>query len=226
MAAHYLDEIRAFQPQGPYLIAGFCFGGLVAYEMAQQLVAAGEEVGFLALLDTNAAGRRLAAPDVDAWRTQLRRRGERVVHYLGDLWLLKAEEMLPYLRLKTGNVKRKLLLKLKARLEETVVTSYPRSSGWMPTSLQALQEEENLTVSPYQPRPYPGPIHLYRSSMQGAGYDPDPDMGWGNLANVERHVVPGYRETLLETPRVRILAQALQAHLIEAQKRLMATSAR
>jgi aspartate racemase len=52
MAAHYLDEIRTVQPRGPYSFGGFSFGGLVAYEMAQQLLARGEEVGLLVLFDT------------------------------------------------------------------------------------------------------------------------------------------------------------------------------
>jgi len=54
MAAHYLKEIRGVQPSGPYHVGGFSMGGLVAYEMAQQLVAAGEEVGLVVLFDTYA----------------------------------------------------------------------------------------------------------------------------------------------------------------------------
>jgi thioesterase domain-containing protein/aryl carrier-like protein len=52
MAGDYLDEIRAVQPAGPYNLLGWSFGGLIAYEMACQLQAAGEEVALLALLDT------------------------------------------------------------------------------------------------------------------------------------------------------------------------------
>ena len=51
-AADYIDEVRAMQPEGPYLLAGYSGGGITAYEMAQQLRAAGEEVAVLALLDT------------------------------------------------------------------------------------------------------------------------------------------------------------------------------
>jgi amino acid adenylation domain-containing protein len=51
MAAHYIDEIRSIQPQGPYLIGGTCTGGLAAYEIAQQLVAQGEEV-ILAVIES------------------------------------------------------------------------------------------------------------------------------------------------------------------------------
>ena len=51
MAAHYIEEIRSVQPQGPYLIGGTCTGGLAAYEIAQQLTAAGEEV-ILAIIES------------------------------------------------------------------------------------------------------------------------------------------------------------------------------
>ncbi|SFE45209.1 Acyl transferase domain-containing protein [Sulfitobacter brevis] len=51
-AADYLAEIRLVQPEGPYLLAGYSGGGITAYEMAQQLRAAGQEVASLVLLDT------------------------------------------------------------------------------------------------------------------------------------------------------------------------------
>src|SRR5262249_23077567 len=52
MAAHYIKEIRTLQPKGPYHLLGGSFGGLVAFEMAQQLNTQGEQVAMLALLDT------------------------------------------------------------------------------------------------------------------------------------------------------------------------------
>ena len=52
MAAGYLQAIRRAQPHGPYLLVGNCFGGVIAYEIAQQLVRAGEPVGLLLLVDT------------------------------------------------------------------------------------------------------------------------------------------------------------------------------
>ncbi|HYJ98666.1 MAG TPA: thioesterase domain-containing protein, partial [Burkholderiaceae bacterium] len=51
MAAHYVSEIRSMQPQGPYRLGGTCFGGVVAYEMARQLRAAGETVDLLFVLE-------------------------------------------------------------------------------------------------------------------------------------------------------------------------------
>lgn len=52
MASHYINEVRNVQPQGPYFLGGFSFGGLVAYEMAQQFLALGEETALLVLFDT------------------------------------------------------------------------------------------------------------------------------------------------------------------------------
>jgi acetoacetyl-CoA synthetase len=52
MARFYVGAIRQVQPEGPYFLAGFSFGGLVALEMAQLLLREGESVQFLALLDS------------------------------------------------------------------------------------------------------------------------------------------------------------------------------
>lgn len=65
IAAGYVERIRRVQPEGPYLIGGWSFGGFVAFEMARQLRAAGQEVRRLILLDTTALnpGRRLRTSD-------------------------------------------------------------------------------------------------------------------------------------------------------------------
>jgi thioesterase domain-containing protein/non-ribosomal peptide synthetase component F len=52
MAAEYVAALRASQPRGPYALAGYSFGGLIAFEMGQQFRRAGEEVALVALLDT------------------------------------------------------------------------------------------------------------------------------------------------------------------------------
>ena len=53
MAVQYLQDIRSVQPEGPYFLGGYSFGGLVAYEMARRLTQRGERVAFLALFDTS-----------------------------------------------------------------------------------------------------------------------------------------------------------------------------
>ncbi|MER7004847.1 alpha/beta fold hydrolase [Dactylosporangium sp. NPDC000555] len=64
LAAHYLTAIRRHRPQGPYLLAGWSFGGTVAFEMAHQLTAAGARVALLALVD-GAVPATFASPDED-----------------------------------------------------------------------------------------------------------------------------------------------------------------
>ena len=54
IAAYYIQAIQSLQPQGPYFLGGWSFGGLVAFEMAQQLTKAGQQIGLLAILDTPA----------------------------------------------------------------------------------------------------------------------------------------------------------------------------
>ena len=58
MAQAYVQEILIVQSQGPYFLAGMCYGGIVAFEMAQQLLALGHQVAFLGLLDSNYAPRK------------------------------------------------------------------------------------------------------------------------------------------------------------------------
>jgi acetoacetyl-CoA synthetase len=65
MAAGYITEIRTVQPRGPYLLAGHSFGGKVCFEIAQQLVRAGERVSFLGLIDT-----QLRVESNDSWQTK------------------------------------------------------------------------------------------------------------------------------------------------------------
>lgn len=51
IAAAHIESIRAIQPEGPYLLGGYCNGALVAYEMARQLHAQGQPIGLLVLMD-------------------------------------------------------------------------------------------------------------------------------------------------------------------------------
>ena len=66
IAAHFIREMKQARPKGPYLLTGYSFGGIVAYEMAQQLTAAGDEVPLLAVFDTYAPGLHLEAIKADA----------------------------------------------------------------------------------------------------------------------------------------------------------------
>jgi acyl carrier protein len=60
IATYYINAIQAIQPHGPYFLGGWSFGGLVAFEMAQQLTQSGQEVALLAILDTPAPSHNLS----------------------------------------------------------------------------------------------------------------------------------------------------------------------
>ena len=84
MAAHYIESIRSVQPEGPYLIAGHCDGGWVAYEMAIQLQEMGEQVGYLGLVD-------LPAPaSEDHYHNRLSRLKGRIRYYFNNRRFLYA----------------------------------------------------------------------------------------------------------------------------------------
>lgn len=102
---------------------------------------------------------------------------------------------------------RKVRLRLGNRLSN--LPSHTSGHG------QVSQAEFSLSVAPYTPRTYAGPITLFKASMQGAGYVDDPYLGWRQYAvgDIDVYTIPGYRETMLEKPRVRILARHLQACL-------------
>ena len=73
MATEYVEQIRRVQPRGPYFISGSCVGGVVAYELAQQLRAAGEDVAALIVIDSHYPTRRrmLRNQLVSLWRDTL-----------------------------------------------------------------------------------------------------------------------------------------------------------
>ena len=79
MAAHYVKEIREFQPRAPYLIGGRSLGGIIAFEMACQLRSQGQEVGLLALLDSYPVGYHKRSLDAGA----LKSRAGRIVSRMG-----------------------------------------------------------------------------------------------------------------------------------------------
>jgi thioesterase domain-containing protein/acyl carrier protein len=82
MAEFYLDAIKKLQPRGPYLLVGYSLGGLVVLEMAQRLLADGEKVALLAMLDAYPHIRYLSLGQ----RVRLiARQGRRGLHSLGNL---------------------------------------------------------------------------------------------------------------------------------------------
>ena len=94
MAAHYVDEICSFQPEGPISLAGYSMGGLIAFELAQQLLRKGREVAFLGIIDT---GFMSGVP----WQAYIMRVGSylpcRMVDHVNSWLRLPLREKGPYI---------------------------------------------------------------------------------------------------------------------------------
>jgi len=100
MAAHYLDEIRAVQPEGPYFLGGVCSGGTVAFEMAQQLHARGQDVALLALVETPRPRVPGLSSYFDSTAYVLRHIVRRLGHHSHRVSQLGSVEQWAYIRLK------------------------------------------------------------------------------------------------------------------------------
>jgi amino acid adenylation domain-containing protein len=215
MAAHYVKEIRLLQPDGPYCLGANCGGGMVAFEMAQQLCAQGHKVGLLAMIDAHARGCHVVRPGGVSRRARALRLWQKVDEHCGNLAILAPRDRLAYLR---GEADWLVKTRLKPGLHRLI-------GGWARNhrSASSLSSEAAITsalpaLEPYVPTAYPGRVTLFRSSKLAAGLTHDPQFGWGRLAmgGVEVHAVPGYHGIIHE-PRVRLLAARLHTCLDRVQ---------
>lgn len=211
MAGRFLKDIRAIQPRGPYCLGGTSFGGLVAYEMARQLEAAGERVALLALLDTY-------GPGYPALRT------EAVLQHLPLVvlrWLLPLgrKEERTWANLRMGIRERWNRLRAVGDL----ALSFRQSPPPYELRFIYLQEICFRAHRGYPFPPYDGPIRLFRVEQQPPGflYDVSEDMGWRQVSRggLEIIPIPGYHGAHIREPHVRTLAAKLGAKLAEASQR-------
>jgi len=142
MAQAYIDEIRALRPHGPYLLAGYSGGGIVAFEMAQQLTRLGEEVPLLVFFDTFHP--QMPILSVTLGRRLRRLRKERLA-YIKEVALDKLD--------RARAVRERLQIKL------CVLGGRP-----VPHALRDRQLTENFgrASARYQPRPWQGKAILFR----------------------------------------------------------------
>jgi aspartate racemase len=208
MAVHYLKEIQTLQPEGPYFLGGYCFGGKVAFEMAQKLYAQGQKVGLLVLLDAYAPGYPKKLPWVRRAVIQ------RINFHVGNLRRLGPQERLNYILEKGGIVRTKVETKLK-KIACKVYLGFGRSLTRAP---REVQEASPRAFSRYAPSVYPGRITLFRPSQQPKSCYPDPHMGWSGLAagGLEIYEVPGPFAGIIIEPNVRVMAERLRVCLEEA----------
>ncbi len=226
-AAEYLDAVRSFQPAGPYLLAGWSFGGVVAFEMARQLAGAGEEVALLAILDQPVSpGDEAAEVDTAAVIAEILRHRVRAE---GRMLEIDAEALrgLPL----DGQI---------ARALDILGGGEALGPGFDIPLLRDLAlgwSSRATAVERYKVSTYLGRITLFRASSadpaalreltpQRRQILEDSTLGWGTVAGdgVEVHAVPGSHKTIIEAPNVETLAKILEVCIARAERGLGQTT--
>jgi thioesterase domain-containing protein len=201
MAAHYIAEMREVQPEGPYLLGGYCMGSYVALEMACQLQEQGQKVAMLAIFETDGA-----------WR-KIKSFGQELGYHRGRLSKQSTRNKLAYLVNRIGfrirrakSIPKRRLIELAARLQ-----------GKVPKRLRIFYINElNIRANRnYVPHRYNGTITYFQAKD---GFRQDPNYFWRDVADgLELHNVPGAAIEMFREPHVQALARALTAALEKAQ---------
>jgi thioesterase domain-containing protein len=196
MASRYIRAIRRQQPQGPYRLAGWSAGGLVAYEMARQLLAEDQEVGFVGLIDTE-------HPDIGA---------DDPVH-------ADTEILLGFLQSR-HEIDADTLRRLQAAstLQEGVQEA--QRAGLLPPDVQ-LDEVQRLVgiyrgqraaMQAYRPQRTAAAVHLYTAADQPGQ---DPHRGWQGLLGplLQLRPIGGTHQSIVLDPHAAELARAITTAL-------------
>jgi amino acid adenylation domain-containing protein len=218
MAAHYLREIRTIQPTGPYYLAGYCFGGNVAYEMARQLEAGGEAVAFVGLLDSPAANssyQRLPLGRPEFYGRFARNTAAWLAEFLSQ----PVAEQWRFVRRKARVMARKFACRLAGREAEVSVEEVI-DIGRVPEIEIGLWQTHLRALGRYQSRPYGGALTLFRTEGHPFLCSFDPLLGWAPLARggVRLVMIPGAHEQIFFEPHVRELSRRLRQCLDDAQQ--------
>ena len=206
MAARYVKELRAVQPQGPYFLGGYCLGGIIAFEIAQQLNSMGEKVERVILLDTYNTS--AASDSTGRIRTP--------VVFLQNLWFhaanvfcAQSRDRRAFLIEKIDVEMRRLGIRLRAgyhAFRRTVGQS--RASSYPHLMVKKINDRAALE---YKPQPYTGRVAVIRPKAYFVGRT-SPTLGWGEVVpdSLEVHELPVYPKGMLSEPFCRSLAETLK----------------
>lgn len=201
IAAYYVREIRELQPEGPYCLLGFSFGGLVAYEMALQLRAQGAKVGLVGLIDAEQPG--VIKDQTFAQRT---------------MRLLKQAKI----DLKTVVFGPRRLAHLGGRLHARALriayTLLAAVGRPVPQSLRSAYDINWFARVNYTPGVYTGNVLLLRAKDELAHTTNEHDLGWSRVAAGGTEVVeiPGNHIEMFEDENVRIVAAHIERCIEDA----------
>ncbi len=211
-AADYIAEMRMVQPKGPYLLGGFSGGGITAYEIVQQLEAAGETVSLLVMLDTPLPQRRALSRKDRALIQWHNLKGKGLMHLMQ--W--------PVNRLKWELSKRR----------STVLASADTQNQFNNSGIEAAFLQ---SVQAYKMTPWNGPLKLFRPPLpkhwevsNGQWIDNQrayvfDDNDWSQWTpNIDVFEVPGDHDSMVLEPNVRVLAARMK-ECIKAAEKISAT---
>ena len=220
IAADHVEAIRAVQPHGPYYLASWSFGGIVAYEMAVQLQAEGETVAFLGMLDT--------LSPVLSRRWGWDRTADVVVALAQDAAARMRRPFVMSADALEG-------LELDAQVAAAVAALHAQGAAppdYDPVELRescAMVLDRITSSADYVPGPFSGTLTLFRATegrekheeMFATGSDEEKQtMGWSAYADaVEVHAVPGAHAVLGAEPHVRVLVGCMRDSLAAARAR-------
>jgi len=207
MATHYLEAMREVQPQGPYRLAGWSMGGLVAFEMARQLAARGERVARLVLIDAVLIDAQAPAAEASV--------------------ISDAELALLFARDQAGILGQRLPISLSdvdafATAEEVLSFLYAKMQaadlvppGLELSHLRRLFETFRINIRAterYCAPTYAGRLVLFKARERFLQASHAPDLGWGELAKggVEVHEIPGDHYSILRQGDIQTLADRLR----------------
>ncbi|MGW4393648.1 amino acid adenylation domain-containing protein [Amycolatopsis nivea] len=151
IARVHVAQLRTIQPEGPYLLAGWSFGGVLAYEVARQLVEGGAEVGFLGLIDANPVLDPITGLPVP--ETEFLAVLDEVAARLDDPGLSAADL--------TGLTSGETWLQLMGS-----AVSGGASIAYLRSVLDTARACMNAAMH-YAAPPFAGPVHLYQASGSG-----------------------------------------------------------
>ena len=214
MAALYVKEIRRVQPNGPYFLGGYCLGGTIAYEVAQQLRAQGQEVALLALLDTTDWSK---IPAVTVWNDGYMAL-ERFLFHVANFFRVDSQGRSEFLSEKMQSLRNRIPV-WKGILQARFHTS----SNGTPSEtvvLGRIWKANDRACFAYTPKPYCGKLTNFRPMKQYSLFD-QPGAKWDALSQGGHEVIvlPVFPAGMLNEPFVRHLATALGKSIDAATQR-------
>src|SRR5450432_712336 len=204
IAAFYIQEILEQNPVGPYSLAGYSFGGIVAFEMAKQLRAKGREVNMLAIFDTNADNSVYLDSKPLKWKKRIKRQWPKFKFILHSFFK-NPGGTLHYQFLYVKNKMNKLLAAMglvKKEVDEDESLEYA----------DKINEQHGIAFRKYIMKPYNGTIDLFRVKNRMYFLDDPIHLGWKPFAlqGLNVHEISGDHKTFLLAPNVQELSQLMR----------------